>query len=105
MTCARGVALRAPEQVRAVAASLRSSLQWGLEHKEAVIARAQASKPRAPGFYEQYYQALRFSFDEAAQAALVAFFDAAYGAGLLERMPSACLMSLVCSSDRPAVSV
>ena len=84
----RDFAVRAPEQVRGVAASLRSSLQWGLEHKEAVIARAQASKPRAPGFYEQYYQALRFSFDEAAQAALVAFFDAAYGAGLLKRMPS-----------------
>ncbi|MDQ6768047.1 MAG: menaquinone biosynthesis protein [Candidatus Eremiobacteraeota bacterium] len=73
------------EQVRAVSMALRESMEWGLENIARVIARAQAERPRAPGFYEKYYRALRFRFDEQARADLERFILAAHTAGLLAR--------------------
>jgi chorismate dehydratase len=84
----RAYALAHPTRVQAVADALQASLAWGLERREAVIARAQATKPRAAGFYQTYYEALRFRFDDEARAALANFLGAAHEAGLLERAPA-----------------
>ncbi|HEV2037392.1 MAG TPA: menaquinone biosynthesis protein [Candidatus Eremiobacteraceae bacterium] len=73
------------EQVRSVRLALRESMEWGLENISRVIARAQAERPRAPGFHQQYYRALRFRFDEQARADLERFILAAHKAGLLAR--------------------
>jgi len=79
-------ARRAPAQVLSVATALRDSLSWGLENIGAVIARAQAVKPRAAGFYEEYYQALHFRFDDTARTALESFLLAAHEMGVLDRL-------------------
>jgi chorismate dehydratase len=78
----------ASAQVRAAALALRDSLQWGLENIHRVISRAEAIRPRAAGFYEEYYRALRFHFDDEAQAALVRFMHAACETNLLEAVPT-----------------
>jgi chorismate dehydratase len=75
------------DQVRAVARALRLSLEWGLDNLDLVIKRAEALHPRAAGFYSEYYRALEFSFDDAARAALSAFFARAHAAGVLEQEP------------------
>ncbi len=79
---------RAPANVRAVARALCDSLAWGLENIESVIARAQSVKPRAAGFYEQYYHALHFRFDDESRAALGAFFVAAREMSVLDQQPA-----------------
>lgn len=79
---------RALAQVRAAALALRDSLAWGLEHIHRVIARAQAIRPRSDDFYEEYYRALRFHFDEESRTALVRFMQAAHETNLLEDVPT-----------------
>jgi chorismate dehydratase len=81
-------ARQSPALVRSVAAALRDSLAWGLENISAVIARAQMVKPRAAGFYEQYYHALHFRFDDTARTALGSFFLAAHEMGVIDRLPA-----------------
>jgi len=83
----RDYAIAAPENVRAVTASLRMSLHWGIENIANVIARAQAVRYRPTGFYEMYYRALRFELYGDARAALARFFDAAYAHGMIPAMP------------------
>src|SRR5579863_6256822 len=83
----RDVAERDTASVEAVAAALRASLDWSLEHLDVAIAQAQALIPRAPGFYEDYYQALNFRFDRAAQRGLRAFFGLCERWGLLVEAP------------------
>jgi predicted solute-binding protein len=53
-----------------------------------VITRAEAMRPRQAGFYEEYYRALRFVFDEESRAALVRFMQAAHETSLLESVPA-----------------
>ena len=71
----------------AVAKALRAALEWGLSHIDRAAAAAQAAIPRPRGFYEDYYRALNFRFDEAAQDGLQGFFEACSSCGLLERAP------------------
>ena len=78
----------APEQVRAAALALRDSLEWGLAHIHRVIGRAEAARPRQGGFYEDYYRALHFHFDDESRTALVRFMQAAHETNLLERVPA-----------------
>ena len=81
-------AAAAPAQVRAAALALHDSLQWGLENIHRVITRAEAIRPRAAGFYEEYYRALRFRFDDESRAALLQFMHAAHESNLLEHVPA-----------------
>lgn len=80
-------ALAQPRQVRAVAGSLATSLQWGLENMPIVIARAQSMRYRPAGFYETYYRALRFTLDAQAREALSGFFHAARDHRLISAVP------------------
>src|ERR1700736_980353 len=80
-------AASAHEQVRAAASALHESMQWGLEHTHRVTARAQAVRPQPDGFYEEYYRALRFQFDDESRAALVRFMQAAHETNLLAGVP------------------
>jgi chorismate dehydratase len=80
-------AIAEPENVRAVADSLRMSLQWGLENISTVIARAQSVLRRPDGFYEMYYRALRFELDRDARASLARFFKAAHAEGMIAAVP------------------
>ena len=81
-------AATAPAQVRAAAVALRDSLEWGLENIHRVISRAEAIRPRAAGFYEEYYRALHFHFDDESGAALLQFMRAANEMNLLEKVPA-----------------
>jgi chorismate dehydratase len=83
----RDAANRDPAGVHAAAHALNAALTWGEQHRTAVIARAQQQIARPNGFYVEYYDALNFRFDPAAQAGLSAFFAAAAAAGLLEAAP------------------
>ena len=78
-------AKRERARVTAVARALSDSLEWGLANLDRVIARAQGSHPRAAGFYQQYYRALRFHFDDEMRAALRLFIRHAHEAGLLAK--------------------
>jgi predicted solute-binding protein len=68
--------------------ALRRSRDWGLQHTSAVIDKAQRMHSRPPGFYEDYYDCLKFEFDEAAQKGLGLFFEVAKDAGLLSEAPA-----------------
>jgi chorismate dehydratase len=81
-------AATAPEQVRAASLALHDSLEWGLENIHRVISRAEAIRPRQAGFYEEYYHALRFHFDDESRSALVRFMQAAHEMSLLEGVPA-----------------
>jgi chorismate dehydratase len=76
-----------PADVAAVAAALRSALDWGMEHIDAAVIEAQALVQRPGGFYEDYYRALNFRFDDRARAGLRRFFDACAECGMLARSP------------------
>jgi chorismate dehydratase len=79
---------QAPMQARSVAAALEGSLEWGLENMRYVIARAQTIRPRADGFYGDYYRSLNFRLDRPAREALEKFFAIAADAGVLSAPPT-----------------
>jgi chorismate dehydratase len=83
----REEALRDARAARAVAKALRAGLEWGLEHLDRTIAAAQRAIPRPQGFYDDYYRALNFRFDEAAQDGLRRFFAVRAACGLLASAP------------------
>ncbi|HEY7981694.1 MAG TPA: menaquinone biosynthesis protein [Candidatus Eremiobacteraceae bacterium] len=78
---------REPETLSPTLEALSLALDWGRRNLDEVIRRAQAAIPRPDGFYAAYYEALNFSFDEAAQSGLSTFFEAAFAAGLLPTVP------------------
>lgn len=84
----KNYAAQASAQVRAAVRALRESLEWGLENIHRVIDHAEKIRPRMPGFYEDYYRALRFRFDDEARAALIGFMRAAHEEHLLDAVPS-----------------
>jgi chorismate dehydratase len=81
----RDVAARQPAAVAAIAAALRASLDWGLDHLDVVIGEAEKTIARPPGFYDEYYRALNYRLDRAALRGLRAFFEACADCGLLAR--------------------
>ena len=83
----RDYAIAVPDNVRAVSASLRMALRWGLENMATVIARAQSARYRPTGFYEMYYRALRFELDGEARTALSRFFETAYANDMIPAVP------------------
>jgi chorismate dehydratase len=84
----REIALRQPEAAAAIGAALRASMDWGLDHLDVVIAAAQETIARPPGFYDEYYRALNYRLDRSAQRGLRAFFEACADCGLLSQSPA-----------------
>jgi chorismate dehydratase len=72
-----------PDDVARVGRALVDAVDWGAAHKDQVIARAQAIRPRPAGFYASYYRTLNYRFDEAARDGLGAFARLAGDLGLL----------------------
>ncbi|MBD5654596.1 MAG: menaquinone biosynthesis protein, partial [Candidatus Eremiobacteraeota bacterium] len=60
----RDVLRRYPADVRAALDALVASRTWGTAHMDRVLAAAQATSPRPPGFYAAYYDTLNFDFDD-----------------------------------------
>jgi chorismate dehydratase len=83
----RDYARAEPDAVAKIADVLERARAWGERNLEKVIVLAQRMRPRPRGFYEEYYGALNFRFDEAAQAGLSCFFDVAAACGVLPKAP------------------
>ncbi len=64
--------------------ALLASLTYGRRHKADVIRLAQTQRPRPPGFYEAYYEALNYSYDERAQLGFGKFCALAQACGVLD---------------------
>jgi chorismate dehydratase len=79
---------RNPEGIRECMHALTDSYTWSRSHMDAVIAEAQAARPRAPGFYETYYGKLNFTFHSAAQTGLATYCRELHAIGALARIPS-----------------
>jgi chorismate dehydratase len=80
---------RDPDAIRECMHALTDSYTWSRSHTDAVIAAAQRTKPRAPGFYERYYGKLNFTFHSAAQAGLTVFCRELQAIGAIEAVPHA----------------
>ena len=86
------------DRVALVMNALRDGLGWSETHMAQVVATAQALRPRPPGFYEAYYQALDFHFRTPAgngtsrddlREGMNAFFELAASFGLMPTRPVA----------------
>jgi len=62
--------------------------QWGIEHRDAVVAAAQATYPRNEGYYAAYYDTLNFVFDAPARAGLKRYVEELFALGAIPRVPS-----------------
>jgi chorismate dehydratase len=78
---------RDPEAIRECMHALTDSYTWSRSHMADVIAAAQRTKPRAPGFYEAYYGKLNFTFHSAAQSGLTAFCRELHALGAIDALP------------------
>ncbi len=74
-------------QVDALWNALMESVQWGVEHHRTVIDHALEVCHRPQGFYESYFDALKFDFDDDAQHGLKRFFDLACAHRVLSQSP------------------
>lgn len=82
-----GFAATHADEVRAIADALRESLAWGVANPEQVVAAAQAFAPQPAGFYDDYFRALSFSFDDSAKRGLRLFYELAAQHGMLVNVP------------------
>lgn len=67
--------------------ALTDSYTWARGNMEAVIARAQTIIARPPGFYENYYAKLNFTFHSAAQRGLAAYCRELQAIGAIGALP------------------
>ena len=79
---------RDPEAIRACMHALTDAYTWSRSHMDDVVARAQATIARPPGFYETYYGKLNFTFHSAAQSGLAAFCRELHAIGAIHEIPS-----------------
>ena len=79
---------RDPEAVRECMHALTDSYTWSRSHMVAVVALAQAQRPRDMGFYEAYYGKLNYTFHSAAQSGLAAYCRELHAIGAIESVPS-----------------
>lgn len=79
---------RDPEGIRECMHALTDAYTWSRSHMDAVIAQAQATRPRTPGFYETYYGKLNFTFHSAAQRGLATYCRELHAIGALAQIPS-----------------
>jgi chorismate dehydratase len=83
----REVYEQSAEDVRACMHALTDSYTWARGNMGTVIARAQNIIARPPGFYENYYAKLNFTFHSAAQRGLAAYCRELQAIGAIETMP------------------
>jgi chorismate dehydratase len=83
----REVYERDADAVRACMHALTDAYTWARGNMETVIARAQAIIARPPGFYENYYAKLNFTFHSAAQRGLAAYCRELQAIGAIEAQP------------------
>ncbi len=83
----RDVYERDADAVRACMHALTDAYTWARGNMDAVIARAQAIIARPPGFYENYYAKLNFTFHSAAQRGLAAYCRELQAIGAIEALP------------------
>jgi chorismate dehydratase len=75
------------EEVRACMHALTDAYSWGRASRDRIVEQAQAIRPRPPGFYEQYYAKLNFTFHSAAQSGLAAFCRELLAVGAIDALP------------------
>ncbi|MDH2908809.1 MAG: menaquinone biosynthesis protein [Candidatus Eremiobacteraeota bacterium] len=75
------------EEVRACMDALTDALTWSKRNMATVIAAAQRRFERAPGFYEDYYEKLNFTFHAAARSGLAAYCRELYAIGAIPQAP------------------
>ena len=79
---------RDPEAIRECMHALTDSYTWSRSHMVAVVALAQAQRPRPMGFYETYYGKLNYTFHSAAQSGLAAYCRELQAIGAIDVVPS-----------------
>lgn len=79
---------RDPESVRACMHALTDSYTWSRTHMDYIVGRAQAAFARPPGFYEDYYAKLNFTFHSAAQSGFAAYCRALVAIGAIAQLPN-----------------
>jgi chorismate dehydratase len=77
-----------PLDVGAALNALVASQRWGLEHMDRVVAAAERTIARPPGYYAAYYKTLNYTYDARAQAGLARFVAESHAIGALESTPS-----------------
>lgn len=73
-----------PGDVAQVMTALRDSVRWSESHREQVIELAERVRPRPAGFYDAYYHALNYDFDDEARKGMMRFFALAATRGVLD---------------------
>ncbi len=73
-----------PDGVARVMTALRDSVRWSEAHQDRVLELAQLARPRPLGFYEAYYRALTYDFDDEARRGMLRFFSMAAAHGVLD---------------------
>jgi chorismate dehydratase len=84
----RDVFAQYPAEVQAALDALVASQRWGAAHMERVVATAQATLPRDPGYYAAYYETLNFSLDARARAGLLRYAEELFALGAIPALPS-----------------
>ncbi|MBV8155704.1 MAG: menaquinone biosynthesis protein [Candidatus Eremiobacteraeota bacterium] len=79
---------REPDAIRACMHALTDAYTWSRSHVDCVVAAANRTIERPPGFYEAYYGKLNFTFHSAAQSGLAAFCRELYAIGVIAEIPS-----------------
>lgn len=79
---------RDPDGVRACLRALSAAYAWSRTHQAETISRAQRIAARPETFYGRYYAALKFEFDDAAQAGLQAFCRELLALNAIAALPS-----------------
>ncbi|HVS45261.1 MAG TPA: menaquinone biosynthesis protein [Verrucomicrobiae bacterium] len=86
--CARRDAYeRDPEGIRACMHALTDAYTWSRANASQIVDLAQRVVARPPGFYENYYAKLNFTFHSAAQSGLAAFCRELVAIGALDASP------------------
>jgi len=83
----RDVLARHADEVSAAMSALVAAQEWGIAHRDVVVAAAQATHPRNAGYYAAYYDTLNFSFDEPARAGLRRYIEELHALGAIPRVP------------------
>jgi chorismate dehydratase len=78
---------RDPESVRACMHALTDSYTWSRTHMDYIVGRAQGAFVRPPGFYEDYYAKLNFTFHSAAQSGFAAYCRELVAIGAITALP------------------
>jgi len=84
----RDVFTRDSGAIRECMHALTDSYTWSRSHAAEVIALAQRTIPRPPGFYETYYGKLNFTLHVAAQDGLAAYCRELLAIGAISELPA-----------------